>query len=91
MKWSFIIQQKLKAALLLTGLMAVIILTTLLATHNIQGIGRSTTSIYQDRLMPAVGIVYLSENLYSKRLLIEHYLFSEEKIAPETIKKTQGA
>ncbi|WP_420149158.1 MCP four helix bundle domain-containing protein [Spirosoma sp.] len=87
MKWSFVIQQKLKAALLLTGLMAVIILTTLVATHNIRGIDRSSTSMYQDRLVPAISIVYLSENLYKKRLLVENYLLSEARATPVEIRE----
>jgi hypothetical protein len=80
MKWSFVIQQKLKAALLLTGIMTVIIFTTLVLKNNIRGIDQSSNSIYQDRLIPAVSIVYLSENLYSKRLLIKKYI-STEKVA----------
>jgi preprotein translocase subunit SecG len=78
MKWSFVIQQKLKAALLLGGIMVLIILATLLSRRNMEGIGKSFSSIYQDRLIPATTIIYLTENLYGKRLSLEEYLLSSE-------------
>lgn len=80
MKWSFIIQQKLKASLLLGGIMVAIILGTVLSRNNIDGIDKSFSSIYQDRLIPATTIIYLTENLYNKRLSLEKYLFSEERV-----------
>lgn len=76
MKWSFVIQQKLKAALLLGGIMVLIILATLLSRRNMEGIGKSFSSIYQDRLIPATTIIYLTENLYGKRLSLEEYLLT---------------
>jgi len=76
MKWSFIIQQKLKATLLLGGIMVVIILGTIVSRRNIDGIDKSFSSIYQDRLIPATTIIYLTENLYGKRLLMEKFLLT---------------
>ncbi|MBE9464343.1 MCP four helix bundle domain-containing protein [Dyadobacter subterraneus] len=85
MKWSFIIQQKFKASLLLGGIMVTIILGTVLSRNNIEGIDKSFSSIYQDRLIPATTIIYLTENLYNKRLSLEKYLFSEDHIENATI------
>lgn len=85
MKWSFIIQQKLKASLLLGGIMVAIILGTVLSRNNINGIDKSFSSIYQDRLIPATTIIYLTENLYNKRLSLEKYLFSEEPVDHKAI------
>lgn len=79
MKWSFIIQQKLKASLLLGGIMVMILLSALISRSSLDTIDHSLSSIYQDRLVPTVDIVYLSEHLYSKRLLLEQGL---EKNAP---------
>lgn len=76
MKWSFVIRQKLKATLLLGGIMVVIVLGTLVSRRNISGIDRSFSSIYQDRLIPATTIIYLTENLYGKRLLLEKHLLT---------------
>lgn len=77
MKWTFIIQQKMKVALLLFCIMALIIVTTLLARKNIGNLDKSFHSIYNDRLIPATDIFYLTENLYQKRLLMEKYLLSD--------------
>ncbi|MFD1140552.1 MCP four helix bundle domain-containing protein [Larkinella insperata] len=77
MKWSFIIQQKLKAAVLLTSIMALVVLCSFLSKNAIKHINTSFSSIYQDRLIPAVDMVYLSENLYTKRLSLEKYLLSD--------------
>ncbi|KAB7733150.1 hypothetical protein F5984_04220 [Rudanella paleaurantiibacter] len=74
MKWSFIIEQKLKAAGLLFGIMVVTVLTSLSMKHAIQDMDQTVTSVYVDRLQPAIDIVYLSENLYIKRLLLDDFL-----------------
>jgi len=76
MKWSFVIQQKLKATLLLGGIMVVIVIGTMVSRRNINGIDKSFSSIYQDRLIPATTITYLTENLYGKRLLLEKFLLT---------------
>ncbi|WP_254411066.1 MCP four helix bundle domain-containing protein [Dyadobacter diqingensis] len=78
MKWSFVIQQKLKASLLLGGIMLVIVLGTLLSRRNIDGIDKSFSSIYKDRLIPATTIIYLTENLYGKRLSLEKFLLKPD-------------
>jgi hypothetical protein len=86
MKWSFIIQQKLKAALLLGGILVLIILATLLSRYNMQGIDRSFSSIYKDRLIPATTIIYLTENLYGKRLSLEKHLFAQDMQSAESVR-----
>ena len=78
MKWSFVIRQKLKAALLLSGIMAFIILGSLISQSSMKGIDKSFSSIYQDRLIPATTIIYLTENLYGKRLSLEKFLLSDD-------------
>ena len=77
MKWSFVIQQKMKAALLLGSIMVLVLVSVLLSRHNIEGIDKSFSSMYADRLIPATDIVYLTESLYQKRLLLEKQLLHE--------------
>lgn len=60
--------------------MVAIILGTILSRNNIDGIDKSFSSIYQDRLIPATTIIYITENLYNKRLSLESYLYSEERM-----------
>lgn len=86
MKWSFVIQQKFKAAILLGGIMAMIVGGTLISRYNVEGIDESFSSIYQDRLVPATTILYLTENLYRKRLSLENYLYSDERQLPAHVK-----
>ncbi|MDR6804202.1 hypothetical protein J2Y45_001471 [Dyadobacter sp. BE34] len=86
MKWSFVIQQKFKAAILLGGIMALIVGGTLISRYNVEGIDESFSSIYKDRLVPATTILYLTENLYRKRLSLENYLYSEAQQSPAHVK-----
>lgn len=79
MKWSFVIHQKLKAAILLGTIMLFIVAAAVLTKHTIDGINKSFSSIYQDRLLPATTIIYLTENLYAKRLVMEKHL-SENRV-----------
>lgn len=87
MKWSFVIQQKLKAAFLLTGIMLAIILGTLVSRQNMKGINKSFSSIYQDRLLPTTTIIYMTENLYGKRLTLERYLLSGQNMPVGDLKE----
>lgn len=87
MKWSFVIEQKLKAAFLLGGVMLVIVLISYLSGNNIKGIERSVASIYQDRLMPAIDIIHLTDGLYSKRLLVEKHLLKGSGENPADIRE----
>lgn len=80
MKWSFVIQQKMKAAGLLGAIMILVLGTTLLSKNNMNGIDKSFSSMYQDRLIPAIDMVHLTENLYRKRLLVERYLLAEQDV-----------
>ncbi|WP_207532854.1 MCP four helix bundle domain-containing protein [Desertivirga arenae] len=79
MRWEFAIQQKLKVALLLAGIMLLVLLFNVLERRNIAAINQSVTSIYKDRLVPATDIFYLTEKLYYKRFEIERLLTSDWK------------
>lgn len=62
-----------------------IVVATLLSRMNMQGIDKSFSSIYQDRLIPATNIIYLTENLYGKRLSLEKFLLSDEMCSSDEI------
>ncbi len=79
MKWTYAVQQKLKVASLLMGVMGLIILFNIVERRNIAEMNKSVTSIYNDRLLPATDIFYLTENLYSKRFLMEKFLADGRK------------
>jgi hypothetical protein len=85
MKWSFVIQQKVKASLLLSGIMGLVLGSALLSKNNMEGMERSFSSLYEDRLIPAIDMVYLTENLYRKRLLVERHLFTDQDTSSERL------
>jgi len=66
--------------------MALIVGGTLISRYNVEGIDESFSSIYKDRLVPATTILYLTENLYRKRLSLENYLYSEAQQSPTHVK-----
>jgi hypothetical protein len=83
MKWTFVIQQKLKVALLLGVIMCVVVLFNLVLQKNISDINQSVNSIYNDRLIPATDIFHLSENLHSKQTVLEKFLYQNSYNASE--------
>ena len=76
MKLPYIIQQKLKLAVLLFAVMVSIIFTNLIAKKNIDQFDKNFKSIYNDRLIPAKDIYFISENVHSKIHLLEKYLMN---------------
>lgn len=74
MKISLLLTQKVKIAALLFLVMAFIILFSLRVDNRAHHMDRAVTSVYEDRLQPALIIVYLSENLHAKRRLLENHL-----------------
>lgn len=81
MKWAYVIQYKLKAATILLVIMATILAGNLYERKNFNTLDKSISAIYQDRLMPATYIYELSNHLYRKRLLQEHYTeYNQEQL-----------
>lgn len=86
MKWAFVIKQKIKIAMLLAGIMLSIISIDVIERKNIQDMNNSVSSIYDDRLVPATDIFYITEKLYKKHILMESF-FNEPS---GNIKKLKG-
>lgn len=78
MKLTFLIQQKLKLAIILFGVMAILLITNLLAKNNLDQFDRNFTSIYNDRLIPVKTVFYISQILHEKTYLFDQF-FSEKK------------
>lgn len=60
--------------MLLFCIMVCTILIRILEDKSIKNMGTAFTSLYNDRLVPATDIFYLSENIYAKRFLIDSHL-----------------
>jgi hypothetical protein len=78
MKLAYSIKQKTKIAFLLFLIMACTILIRLLEDRSIQKMEKAFTSLYNDRLIPATDIFYLSEKLYAKRFLLETFVHNDQ-------------
>lgn len=79
MKWTFIIQQKLKVAMLLGVVMAVVVVFNFLLQKSITDINRSVNSLYNDRLIPATDMFHLSEVLHNRQLFVEELLYQHHE------------
>jgi hypothetical protein len=87
MKWTYIIRQKMKVALLLGSVMLLVGITAIMQQRNLKDLRQSYSSMYYDRLIPATDIFYLTEHLYNKRLLMEELLYTENRLVPERLEK----
>ena len=67
MKWTYTINQKMKIASLLGGVMMVIIISNVLISRNATAIQKSFSSVIKDRLIVESYIYQLSEQLYEKK------------------------
>lgn len=82
MKWTFIIQQKVKVIVLLTSMIVLIGVTNYMEQQNIDRMHESFKSIYYDRLIPATEIFHMTQNLYNQRILMETALRSSQPVSP---------
>ncbi|WAC41800.1 MCP four helix bundle domain-containing protein [Pedobacter sp. SL55] len=78
MKFSYSLKQKTKIAILLFLIMACTILIRLLEDRSIKNMEKAFTSLYNDRLVPATDLFYISEKLYAKRFLLETFVYSDQ-------------
>ncbi|MFN0256176.1 MCP four helix bundle domain-containing protein [Pedobacter ureilyticus] len=78
MKFAYSIKQKTKIAILLFLIMACTILIRLLEDRSIKNMEKAFSSLYNDRLVPATDIFYISEKLYAKRFLLETFVYSDQ-------------
>ncbi|QIP16509.1 hypothetical protein G8759_29615 [Spirosoma aureum] len=85
MKWSFVLQQKLKAAGLLLSLMLVILFTAISLNNALKDLDQTMASLYRDRLQPAVDLVLISESLHAKRLVLENQLMNQSTLSPAAL------
>ncbi len=86
MKISLLLTQKVKVAALLFLVMAFIILFSLRVDNRAHQMDKAVTSVYEDRLQPALIIVYLSENLHAKRRILENHLNGHSLLTENEVK-----
>lgn len=72
MKWTYSIPGKLKASLLLTGVIGIILFNNLTERSQSQELKSAFESIYEDRLIAESYILQLSDELHSIQLILEN-------------------
>lgn len=86
MKIAYSLKQKTKIAFLLFLIMACTILIRVLEDRSIKNMEKAFSSLYNDRLVPATDIFYISEKLYAKRFLLETFVYSDKnKLSPQQL------
>lgn len=91
MKWAYQVKDKVKAAVVLAIIMCVILLTNFSERRGFANLGRSISSIYEDRLLPSTYIFGITDHLYQKRLLHSQYLHGENAGAALAIQQHNAA
>ena len=71
MKWIYSIQEKGKAAAILTAVIVLVAAVTLLEKSNVSELGDSFSSVYEDRLVVESYIYKFSDYLYQKKLVMD--------------------
>ena len=88
---SQLLTQKVKVAALLFLVMAFVVLYSLRVDNKAHHMDEAVTSVYKDRLQPALIIVYLSENLHDKRRLLDNHLSGHSKLSAAELKTQLAA
>ena len=76
MKWAFAIQRKIRLAIVLAIMMLFIIIFSLMESYNVNRMSKSFTSMYEDRLIPAVDLYSIADHIHSKRNRLMTFLFT---------------
>jgi hypothetical protein len=76
MRFAYSIKQKFKIAMLLFFIMTCSILITILEEKSVKNMNESFISMYNDRLIPALDLFHVLENVYSKKSFVEVLLYT---------------
>ncbi|RZK81248.1 MAG: hypothetical protein EOO92_05285 [Pedobacter sp.] len=85
MRFAYSLKQKTKIAVLLFCIMACTILIRLLEDRSIQDLNKSFVSLYNDRLIPATDLFYLSEHIHAKSVILRNADLNTDKIRHQVL------
>ncbi|WP_337042513.1 MCP four helix bundle domain-containing protein [Emticicia sp. 17c] len=71
MKWAYSIEQKIKAAIILTVIFVFLFIKNVSDKHHFNQLGDSFSAVYEDRLLAESYIYELSNHLSAKKLLVD--------------------
>lgn len=72
MKWIYHIKQKMQVAFLLGIILMVVYVNSVMENRNVEELGGSFSSVYEDRLLVESYIYKLSDHLYQKKIMLDH-------------------
>jgi Four helix bundle sensory module for signal transduction len=79
MKWIYGVEEKNKPAILLLVIVITILASNFLEKKFITDMGKSMSSIYKDRLVPAANLFHINDLMFTKRLALEAYLLNPDE------------
>ena len=79
MRFAYSLKQKVKIATLLFFVMTCSILITILEEKSVNKMNESFTSLYNDRLIPAMDLFQVVEIVYSKKSLLEELIYRDNR------------
>ena len=88
MKWTYVIKNKLTAAILLAAVFGISLLINLLEQKRFEDLEDSFSSIYEDRLMAETYLFHLYKNLNKRERLLESV--SNSTLSSETLAQIQN-
>jgi hypothetical protein len=78
MKWTYSIEQKLKAAILLGLVFALVFVKNRMDSNNVAELGSSFSSVFEDRLVVERYIYQISSQLYQKKILLDQCVGTDD-------------
>ncbi len=78
MRIAYSLKQKLKIAMLLFFIMTCSILITILEEKSVKNMNESFISMYNDRLVPALDLFHVLQNIYMKKSFVEDLLYTRK-------------
>jgi hypothetical protein len=92
MRFAYSLKQKVKIATLLFFVMTCSILITILEEKSVNKMNESFSSLYNDRLIPAMDLFQVVEIVYSKKSLLEELIYRDNtedlRISAATLKRS---
>ncbi len=71
MKWAYSIRRKISAALLLAAIFVLLFVKSMFDNSNVNKLGTSFSSVYEDRLVVESYIYRMSEQLFRKKIMLD--------------------
>lgn len=90
MRFAYSLKQKVKIAVLLFFIMTCSVLIRILEDKSVKNMNESFITLYNDRLIPAMDLYHIVENLYARRNIIESVLYSSSAAEDLNLKQHLG-